>query len=277
MGAQVRDMLKAEYDVLEQRRDLARKQNTATALAILGAVTAGATIANESGSSGGISYGESLAIDALISATIYAGSKAFSYKNQSKAVGGNYLTSIVPALEEQTSVQVNLIDSNETITAIRFEDLKEKLQALYTENQRSLETIATRCAYTLSGIKETGTWLGVCENGLAAGNGIGVLRNGDGTAVEYFGYAQNGLAHGPGYMIHHKRNDSYALEGNFTDGQADGVMRITKSGIADSLQLYSAGQRSGSAPSGAVNASPFRNSPANKIATTHTLTLAGMQ
>ncbi|NNC35815.1 MAG: hypothetical protein HKO02_00040 [Hyphomonadaceae bacterium] len=277
MGAQVRDMLKAEYDVLEQRRDLARKQNTATALAILGAVAAGATIANESDSRDGVSYGESLAIDALISATIFAGSKAFSYKSQSKSVGSNYLTSIVPALEEQTSVQVNLIDSNETITAIRFEDLKEKLQSLYTENQRSLETVATRCGYTHTGSTKTGTWLGVCENGLAAGNGIGVLRNGDGTAIEYFGYAKNGQPQGPGYMIHHKRNNSYALEGHFTAGQADGVMRVTKSGIPDTLQMYSAGQRSGSVPAGAINASPFRTPPANKISAARSQTLASAQ
>jgi len=58
MGAQVRDMLKAEYAILEKRRDLARKQNQATALAIIGAVAAGATMGSGApllggGSSGG--------------------------------------------------------------------------------------------------------------------------------------------------------------------------------------------------------------------------------
>ena len=276
MGAQVRDMLKAEYKVLEQRRDLARKQNTATAMAILGAVAAGAAISSGGGDNG-TSDGEMVAIDALINATIYAGTRAFSYKDQSKAVGSNYLTSIVPALEEQTSVQVNLIDSNETITAIRFEDLKEKLQALYTKNQRSLDTVATRCGYTHSGATKTGTWLGVCENGLASGNGIGVLRNADGSAVEYFGYAKNGQPHGPGYMIHHARKNSYALEGNFTNGLADGVMRVSKSGIADTRQLYRAGQNAGSAPAGAVNLSPFKNGPRVETIASTSATLAGMK
>jgi len=152
---------------------------------------------------------------------------------------------------------VNLIDSNETITAIRFEDLKSKLQTLYSNKQRSLETIATRCSYNHSGASKTGTWLGVCQNGVANGSGVGVIRNGDGSSVEYYGYAQNGQPHGPGYMIHHSPTSSYALEGNFTAGNADGVMRVSKSGASDVLKSYSAGRDVGGAPSGTINASPF--------------------
>ena len=44
MGAQIRDMLGEEYNVLQERRKLARQQNTATALAVLGAVAAGVAI-----------------------------------------------------------------------------------------------------------------------------------------------------------------------------------------------------------------------------------------
>jgi len=120
---------------------------------------------------------------------IVATQQAFAINRQSKAVTSNYLTSIVPALDEQTSVQVNLIDSNETITAIRYEDLQAKLQTLYSNNQRSLDTIATRCGYTHSGISKTGTWLGVCQNGLANGSGVGVIKNADGTSIEYYGQA----------------------------------------------------------------------------------------
>ena len=237
-GAQMRDMLKAEYDILEQRRALARSQNTATALAILGAVAAGGAIANGNGNS----YGEQIAIDALIQGAIFAGTKAYSLNKRSHAVGGNYLASVAPALEEQTSVQVSLIDSNETITAIRFEDLKEKLQTLYSNNQRSLETIATSCAYHHEGNSKPGTWLGVCDGGLGAGSGVGVLQNEDGSSIEYYGYAQNGQPNGPGYMIFHSQAQSYALEGNFSNGKANGIMQVSKTGQAGPHAVLSGGE-----------------------------------
>ena len=254
MGAQVRDMLQAEYAIIERRRDLARKQNQATALAILGAVAAGASIASDGDNT---SYGEYLLTDALINASIYAGTQAFAYKRESRAVGDNYLTSIVPALEQQTTVQVDLIDSNETITAIRFEDLREKLQALYTENQRSLDQIATRCAYSHNGAAKSGTWLGECSGGLAAGSGVGVLRDDNGNAIEYYGFAEYGQPHGPGYLVVHERGGSYALEGNFTRGEADGVMRVSKPGRGNELRSYTMGQDSGRANPASAVASPF--------------------
>ena len=255
MGAQVRDMLKAEFGVLEQRRDLARKQNAATALAILGAVAAGAAASSSSGNN--TSYSDVLLTQTLANAAIFAGTKAFSYKRQSAAVGSNYLTSIVPAIEEQITVQVNLLESSETITAIRFEDLQEKLQTLYTKNQRSLDTIATRCAYTPAGSAQKGAWLGVCKDGLAAGQGIGALRGAGGSATEYFGDAKNGMPNGAGYMIYHSGAGSYSVEGNFVGGVPDGVMRVSKAGKPDMMRLYKNGQDSGGAPSGAVNISPF--------------------
>lgn len=262
MGAQVRDMLKAEYDILQKRRALARKQNAATALAILGAVAAGGAIASQDGNT---SFGERLAIDALIQGAIFAGTQAYATNKRSKAVGGNYLASVAPALEEQQSVQVSLIDSNETITAIRFEDLREKLQTLYTNNQRSLDTVATRCGYSHAGDAKIGTWMGVCDGGLASGSGVGVLRNADGTSVEYYGYAQNGKPSGPGYMIYHDADKSYAVEGNFSGGLANGVMRVSKSGQADMLRNYQAGQDIGAATSRDAVRSPF-NGPVNMAA-----------
>jgi len=68
-------------------------------------------------------------------------------------------------------------------------------------------------------------------------------------------------------MIHHSPSSSYAVEGNFTAGQADGVMRVSKSGDSDILKSYVAGQDVGRAPSGAKNASPFSEGvPIRKIA-----------
>lgn len=328
MGAQVRDMLKAEYGILEKRRDLARKQNQATALAILGAAATAATLGGTSplvlggGGGGGTndpcnsvrrrpfgspsqqrtalrqcyatyerrledacrgavrdgryrtqqecvtrnhyrnqqgSGGPSVGLgggNIFMTGAIYAATQIFAYKDQSKAIGENYLSSIVPALEQQTNIQVSLIDSNETITAIRFDDLKDKLKTIYLEKQRALDTVATNCAFNGDG-STVGTWMGVCDGGNANGTGVGVIQKADGTDVEYYGYATNGIPDGPGYMIVHDPAGSYSLEGNFTAGKAEGVIRVSKVGQENRLRTYSAGEDVGSASSSSVVASPF--------------------
>ena len=259
MGSQMRDMIAAEYKVLEERRRLAKKQNQATAFAILGAVAAGAAIANGGGSSRcdnastqselndclrrqqRTAIGNNALTNLAIQGAIVAATEAVSLNSRSKGVGSNYLSSIVPALEQQTSVTVDLLDSSETITAIRYEDLKSKLQNLYTSKQRSLDTVATRCSFDQNG-GTAGTWMGVCEGGKANGSGAGVVQNPDGSAVEYYGYASNGLANGPGLMIVHGPTSSYTLEGNFVNGVADGTMKVSKPGENDKLRTYRAGQ-----------------------------------
>ena len=276
IGAQTRDMLKAEYEHLEKRRELARQQNINTTMAVLGVLATGAMIAN-----GGVGQdcsrsrtqreyyecqrrnqaANKVITDVAIAGIAYTGSKAFSLNKQSKMMGTNYMSSVAPILEQQQTVTVNLIDSNETITAIRFEDLRAKLQTLYSEKQRSLDTVATRCGYTHDGAVKSGTWLGVCENGLANGAGVGVLRNDDGSAVEYYGYAVNGQPQGAGYMITHTAAGSTALEGNFTAGRADGTMRETSAGQSARVVSYSAGAQTGRAPVGSPVATPFGNTP----------------
>lgn len=273
MGTQMRDMILAEYKVLEERRRLAKKQNQATAMAILGAVAAGAAISN-GGSSGNrcrdarsqteyndcirrqqrTNYGNNVLTNLAIQGAMTAATEAIALKSRSKAIGSNYLSSIVPALEQQTSVTVDLLDSSETITAIRYEDLKSKLQNLYTSKQRSLDTVATRCAFDQSG-STSGTWMGVCEGGKANGSGVGVIQSADGSAVEYYGNAANGYANGAGLMIVHGPASSYTLEGNFVNGLAEGAMKVSKPGQADKLRTYRAGQDVGA--SSQAPASPF--------------------
>jgi len=97
--------------------------------------------------------------------------------------------------------------------------------------------------------------MGVCEGGQANGTGAGVLKNADGTSVEYYGYARGGVANGPGFMVVHEAADSYALEGNFVNGVAEGPMRISKAGQANKLRTYRAGQDVGA--SSFAPASPF--------------------
>ena len=273
MGAQMRDMIMAEYKVLEERRKLARKQNQATAFAILGAVAAGAAIGN-SGNSGSrcgdartqterndcleraqrTSYGNSILTNLAIQGAIVAAQEAIALNSQSKAIGSNYLSSIVPALEQQTSITVNLLDSSETITAIRYEDLKSKLQNLYSTRQRSLDTVATRCGFGANG-STSGTWMGVCEGGQANGAGVGVFQKADGASVEYYGHAQNGVANGSGLMLIHEPSGAYTLEGNFLNGQPEGAVRVSKAGQQDKLRTYRAGQDVGA--SSIAPASPF--------------------
>ena len=294
LGSQVRDTLKAEYNILEIRRDLARKQNLTAGLAALSTIGAAAVIASggrprgcgqsgtqnerircrqrQSSSQGPQGIAGRIKSNALINGALIAGSQAFSYKRQGRLIGSNYFASIIPALDEQISVQLDLIESNETITAIRFEDFRDKLKTLYDEKKRGLKTAATRCEYTHSealppGDKTSGTWglgktvsgvwVGVCENGLANGAGVGVLRNGSGSGVEYYGYAENGKPQGAGYMIIHELNGSYTLEGQFENGLAEGVMRVSKAGKDDVNRLYRLGQDTGAAPRGKGAVSPF--------------------
>lgn len=257
MGAQVRDMLQAEYGILQERRKLARQQNAATALAVLGAVAAGA-VATQTGSDGGVNLGEAILVNTIANAAIFSATQAFALNRQSASIGANYLTSIVPALEEQVSVQVDLLDSSETITAIRFEDLRAKLQELYAKNQRSIEAIATSCGYAhTDAAPTTGIWLGECNGGVGDGVGVGVLRYEDGTSVEYYGAASGGQPNGPGFMIQHNDLGTMALEGNFVNGKADGVVMVTRAGQADKLRLYENGQDVGSAPKDAMAVTPF--------------------
>jgi hypothetical protein len=253
MGGQVRDMLKEEYRVLERRRQLARQQNIATAAAFAAAI-GGVAIASQNNDGRGSTLGQQIAAQAMIQGAIFSATEAMRKNKLSKGVGTNYLQSVVPALDAQTEVQVDLIDSSETITAIRFEDLKTKLGELYSENQRSLDTVATRCAY--NGPVEAGTWLGACENGVANGSGVGIFRNRAGDLVEHYGHARAGVADGPGYRIVRAANGSYSIEGNFSGGAANGVAKLERSGSV-ALRRYTSGRDMGAAPAGSVIASPF--------------------
>ena len=256
LGAQVRDMISAEHDVLETRRTLARQQNTATLLAIA-SVAGGIAAGSGGGGSDAARRTQSAASSAMIQAGIFAATEAYSKAQLSKQVSVNYLNSIVPALEQQTTVTVDLLDSNETITAIRYEDLQAKLQDLYASRQRSLDTVATQCAYVDAGGTKRGTWLGVCDGGLANGSGAGVL-NVDDDVVEYYGYARNGKADGSGLMIRHTSLGSISYEGSFANGLPDGTVRVSQGGREDETRTFVSGVDTG--PSSRAASSPFDRS-----------------
>ena len=253
LGAQVRDMISAEHKILEQRRKLARQQNLSTMLAI--ASVAGGIAAGSGGASSEAERrGRSAASSAMIQAGIFAATEAYNKSRLSQQVGTNYLNAVVPALEQQTTVTVDLLDSNETITAIRYEDLQAKLQSLYSERQRSLDTVATQCAYIGEDGAKRGTWLGVCDGGLANGSGAGVLEAGD-DVMEYYGYAKDGLAHGPGLMIRHTSIGTISYEGSFAAGRPDGAVRVSQAGRSDQTRNYVGGVDTGASSQKA--SSPF--------------------
>jgi len=265
LGAQVRDMISAEQKILEKRRELAREQNAATLLAVAGFVGGAVTAAGGSNcresrtqqefnncvrrqrsrQAGAVGISQAARLAAL---------EARAKARLSQQLGTNFLNAITPVLEQQTTVTVDLLDSNETITAIRYEDLQAKLQSLYTERQRSLETVATQCAYVGEDGTKRGTWLGVCEGGLANGSGAGVLKSGD-DVLEYYGYAKNGLADGPGLMIRHSALGSISYEGSFSQGLPNGTVRVSESGRADANRNFVAGVDAGESSQKAV--SPF--------------------
>ncbi|MEO0467311.1 MAG: hypothetical protein AAF216_12280 [Pseudomonadota bacterium] len=246
MGQQVRELIAAEYDVINQRREIARQQNAATAAAILGAVAAGAVAAGSDGD-----VGDYLAADLLADLAVVAAAQAFSLNSQSKQVGSVFLESVVPALEEQIEIQVNLIDSNETITAIRFEDFQEILQDRYASSHRAIDTVATRCAFTGAGSEPRGTWQGECDGGLANGAGVGVIQLESGTTMEYFGSALNGQPSGVGYAIYHTGGETWSAEGVFANGQPDGAVRVARGGRADEIREFDGGRDAGPAMPGA--------------------------
>jgi len=265
LGAQVRDMISAEHKVLEERRKLARQQNMATMMAIAsvaGGIATGAGGSNCRNSQTQAEYNRcvrnqrtrSAASSAMIQAGIFSATEAYSKAQLSQQVGTNYLNSIVPALDQQTTVTVDLLDSNETITAIRYEDLQAKLQTLYSSRQRSLDTVATQCAYLGADGAKRGTWLGVCDGGLANGSGAGVLETGS-DVMEYYGYARDGLANGPGLMIRHTPIGSVSYEGSFANGRPDGTVRVSQPGRADQTRNYVSGVDQGASSQKA--ASPF--------------------
>ena len=253
LGAQVRDMIAAEQNVLEARRSLARQQNLSTLLAVA-SIAGGVAAGSGRASTPNERRQRSAAASVLTQAGIFAATEAYSKAQLSRQVGINYLNSIVPALDQQTTVTLDLIDSNETITAIRYEDLQAKLQELYSSRQRSLETVATQCAYLEAGGAKRGTWLGVCENGLANGSGAGVLERSN-EVIEYYGYAKNGYADGPGLMIKHSSIGSLSYEGSFAEGRPDGVVKVSQSGREDETRNFAAGIDQGASSQKAV--SPF--------------------
>ncbi len=235
-GLKMRQMIAAEYGMLEERRKLARMQNLTTAL----------TIAMLAGSVYGTSVSGSAVASALQSVTpvlvlgsIWTARSSLKTRAQSANITEKFMALMAPELDQQIDVQMEWMESRERITARGFAEFRDKTTALYQSRVRSLETSAdAHCVFRHPQYDSAGRWFGRCEDGLAAGRGYGVITDGAG-AVEYLGDARSGLADGSGSMLVQSPGPGGAqyFEGRFGSGipvrvasrpRADGQTRLAR-------------------------------------------------
>ena len=246
-GDQMREMIAGEYRLLEQRRELALKQNVGTVLAIV--AMAGAMYVGNNVDGG--DFFESRTMGNLLAlSSVWAASSAFGAHAQSKIIGENFLVQMAPAINRQVTVQVEWLESTEQISARDFSEFRAQTLALY---QRSVRTIPSEadpaCRFLHPDLDAAGRWFGTCEEGLAAGTGYGLLLEEGGAALEYVGSARSGLAEGVGAMIFRSPAETGALyfEGEFQRGVPDGVVSVEEPGRKGRVRMYRAGQDIGAA------------------------------
>jgi hypothetical protein len=246
-GDQMRQMIAGEYQLLEERRDLSRKQNLGTALAIL--ALAGAVYIGEN-TDGSDFFESSTMSNILMLSSVWAMNSAFSANAQSKTIGENFLAQMAPAITRQVTVQVEWLESREEISARDFTAFREQTLALYQRSVRSVAAeAAPECAFRHPALDTSGRWFGPCEAGLAAGSGYGALLDEQGYAIEYVGSAAAGLADGAGAMIFSTRADigPVYFEGGFSRGLPDGVVKIEEPGRKPRVRQFHAGKDRGAA------------------------------
>lgn len=248
-GTAMRELITAEYRNLEERRDIARRQNMATAVAILaaaGAVYAGSEVFD----GGNYDPGMALLSDALLLGSFAAIETAIATNQLGDRVGESFLAQMAPAITEQVTVQVRLAEGSEEISARDYAEFREQTMALYQSRVRSLAVeIQTDCNFRHPEASSQGRWFGGCVNGLATGRGYGVIRTDDARQIEYVGEARSGTASGTGAMIIHNPTTSGAtfFDGSFRDGRPDGTVRVVMPGEYPAWRRYDNGQDRGRA------------------------------
>lgn len=245
-GSQMRQMIAAEFRTLEERRDLARSQNWSTALAVL--AMAGAAYA---GSEYDSNFFHSSTFENLALITsLWAVNNAMVKHAQSKTVGENFLVQMAPAINRQVAVQVEWMQSSETITARDFSEFRDKTLALYQQRVRGIGGSAPGpCTFGHPALDAAGTWFGPCREGFAAGSGFGLAVDGEGNTVEYLGSAEAGVAAGRGAMIFRSPGQTGAVyyEGEFMAGRPHGVVRVEQPGRKPRLRIFREGVDRGAA------------------------------
>lgn len=256
-GTQMRQVISAEYTMLEDRRRLARAQNWSTALAVL--AMAGAAYAGSDLDSSNFFHSSTFENLALLT-SLWAVNNAMTKNAQSKTVGDNFLVQMAPAINRQVSVQLEWLQSTEQITARDFAEFRAKTLALYQSSVRGLDAaFDPQCAFGHPAIDAPGTWFGICEGGLATGSGYGVLVDSQGNTIEYLGEAQDGLGEGVGAMIFRSPGAGGAVyyEGSFSAGMPHGVVWVEQAGRKPRVRSFVAGVDKGAADVGQLQRVEF--------------------
>lgn len=247
-GDQMRQMIEAEYLLLEDRRDLARTQNLTTALAVV--AMAGAIYAGGNNDSSNFFRSSTMSNVAMLT-SLWAMNTAFSKNAESKTVGENFLIQMAPAINRQVSVQVEWLESRQEITARDFAGFRSKTLALYQSSVRSVSshTFDPACRFRHPDLEQEGRWFGLCRDGVGFSSGYGLILDDNGNAVEFIGTAKAGLASGTGAMIVREAPEVGAVyyEGDFDQGRPDGVALVEKPGRKPRVRKFRSGSDAGSA------------------------------
>ena len=240
-GSKMRKIIAAEYRMLEERRTLAKKQNITTAVAVvaLAGSVYGAVAASAAGTAAVVATS-----GAALAGSGWALHKTLETKTESKEVNRYFLARMAPAFDRQMSVQMEWLESKEVITARGFAEFRNKTLSLYQSRVRSMQvSVEMQCRFSHPDFGQTGRWYGVCDNGLAAGRGYGLIMDQRGNSVEFIGDAKDGLASGSGGMIIQRSGQVGATyyEGGFKKGLPDGVVRVEKVGEAPKLRQFKSG------------------------------------
>jgi hypothetical protein len=240
-GNKMRNIIAAEYRMLEQRRELARKQNLTAAVAVV--ALAGSVYGAVASTAAGTAAVTAASGMALAGAG-WAIHESLQTRTESKEVNRYFLARMAPAFDRQMAVQMEWLESKEVITARGFAEFRNKTLALYQSRVRSMQVDAPlQCEFKHPQFNTTGRWFGACSQGLAEGRGYGVVAGGQDRSVEYLGEARRGLASGAGGMILQQGGQAGAIyfEGEFRNGLPDGVVSVEVAGEAPRLRRYSAG------------------------------------
>jgi len=246
-GDQMRQMIAAEFRLLEDRRDLARAQNWSTALAVV--AVAGAAYAGSDPNSSNF-FHSSTFYNAMILSSFAAVNSAMAKHTESRTIGENFLVQMAPAINRQVSVQVEWLESRQEITANDFAEFRNKTLALYQGSVRSMAHLFDpQCEFRHPAMQQAGRWFGLCRNGLGTSSGYGLIMADDGSLVEFVGFADSGLATGTGAMIQRSPGEAGAVyyEGGFNAGLPDGVVLVEEPGRKPRVRTYRGGRDTGAA------------------------------
>jgi hypothetical protein len=246
-GDQMRQMIAAEFRMLEDRRDLAREQYLSAALAVV--ALAGAVYIGSSDSSNFLAS-STMANVALLT-SIWAMNNAFMSNAESKTVGENFLIQMAPAINRQVTVQVEWLESRQEITARDFAEFRTRTLALYQSSARAISSAAFEpgCRFDFPGVEQSGRWFGPCLDGLGSSSGYGLVLDGQGHVIEFVGTAEAGRASGTGAMIVRSPGETGAtyFEGSFSQGLPDGVVLVEMPGRKPRVRRFRDGADAGSA------------------------------